>query len=173
MSVAVFLRAAQKGFRLTACSRCRMPVPRRGGEDCLASSTAGLTDNRLSRRLFSQVSQAEPEKPAVSEQPESSDEDGGGLFGDAWWPVAAEHCYKRLAQRPQGLPEDPMAQGVLSWVEYELARREPEEGEAAAPASAIPPSQRDEPPKPLPEDGRWVWLLRSEGELVGPGGDRG
>merc|ERR1712187_275892 len=45
----------------------------------------------------------------------------GGLFGEYWWPTAADYCHKRLAQRAQGLPEDPLAHGVLSWIEYELA----------------------------------------------------
>jgi len=123
---AAVLRIAPMALRLTTFSRrSAIAAPRRIGDHYLASSRACLASNWVGYRFLSQVSRTEPETPAASEQPESSDEDGGGLFGDAWWPVVAEHCHKRLAQRPQGLPEDPMAQGVLSWVEYELARRQP------------------------------------------------
>eukprot|EP00434_Breviolum_minutum_P007386 symbB.v1.2.006520.t1/scaffold380.1/size216529/10 len=53
---------------------------------------------------------------ASSSAETGEDESGSGLFSDAWWPEVAQRCHQRLAQRPQTLPEDPMAQGVVSWV---------------------------------------------------------
>mmetsp|Transcript_53122 Transcript_53122/g.95921 ORF Transcript_53122/g.95921 Transcript_53122/m.95921 type:complete len:152 (-) Transcript_53122:17-472(-) len=103
----------------------------------------------------------------------AASEEESGLFSDAWWPDVAQRCHERLAARPHLLPEDPMAQGVLSWVEYELARSVPEPGKARPKKDEVPISQRDEPPQPLPEDGKWRWLLRSPGEIVGPKGERG
>merc|ERR1712217_919665 len=107
----------------------------------------------------------------------------GGLFGEYWWPTAADYCHKRLAQRAQGLPEDPLAHGVLSWIEYELALSTDSEprkpSRNATTSDADKSADEKEPPltereeigmKPLPVDTDWRWLLRGKGEIVGPKG---
>eukprot|EP00933_Yihiella_yeosuensis_P044812 TRINITY_DN40084_c0_g1_i1.p1 TRINITY_DN40084_c0_g1~~TRINITY_DN40084_c0_g1_i1.p1 ORF type:complete len:192 (+),score=47.47 TRINITY_DN40084_c0_g1_i1:68-643(+) len=148
--------------------------------------TAWRLDHQL--RYSSSNSGAEASEATKEEIESQGDDEGNGLFCDRWWPLAASRCCNQLAKRPQGLPEDPMAQGVLSWVEYELARgeqTEEEEAEKAAskktstsedgttPSSSrpLPFSQKDEPPKPLPEDGKWRWILRNKGEMHGARGD--
>eukprot|EP00927_Polykrikos_kofoidii_P049937 TRINITY_DN43909_c0_g1_i1.p1 TRINITY_DN43909_c0_g1~~TRINITY_DN43909_c0_g1_i1.p1 ORF type:complete len:236 (+),score=30.48 TRINITY_DN43909_c0_g1_i1:90-710(+) len=112
--------------------------------------------------------------------------DGGedteqSLFSEVWWPKVAQHVHERLAGRPQLLPEDPMAHGVMSWIEYELACK-PLSKQGAVDASnkddvatpeAEPQTRRlDDELLPLPKDADWRWMLRSNGEIVGPkGGD--
>mmetsp|Transcript_73321 Transcript_73321/g.237455 ORF Transcript_73321/g.237455 Transcript_73321/m.237455 type:complete len:209 (-) Transcript_73321:39-665(-) len=114
--------------------------------------------------------------------------DQTSLFCDFWWPTVSDRVHRRLAERAQGLPEDPAAQGVLSWVEYELARgsaaptaptRAPKVGAAGAKEdtdaeanSSLPQLPNDKPPEPLTIEGDWQWLLRGRGEIVGPRGDR-
>uniref|UniRef100_A0A7S4V5W0 Uncharacterized protein n=1 Tax=Alexandrium monilatum TaxID=311494 RepID=A0A7S4V5W0_9DINO len=132
-----------------------------------AEASEGEPDTASTRSVLGGAQQL-----ASVEGSSASDADtGGGLFCDLWWPTVADHCHRRLAQRPQGLPEDPLAQGVLSWVEYELARKAPPSPGGAE--KAVERSCRDENPTPLPADGDWRWLLRGKGEIVGPKGDRG
>merc|ERR1719282_288183 len=126
------------------------------------------------------------------------DANSGALFCDLWWPTVADRCFQRLANRPQGLPEDPLAHGILSFIEYELARRPPSAQEPTvdataetsmpdggsvelaenAPAEPAAAQVRDyvasqsDGPTPLPKDVQWQWLLRSHGEIVGPKGGR-
>eukprot|EP00931_Biecheleriopsis_adriatica_P089068 TRINITY_DN63258_c0_g1_i1.p1 TRINITY_DN63258_c0_g1~~TRINITY_DN63258_c0_g1_i1.p1 ORF type:complete len:164 (+),score=33.02 TRINITY_DN63258_c0_g1_i1:35-526(+) len=149
-------------------SRCHMlPV-------ALWTAPAYGTGKQFAARYSSGESSAGGSEAPSNNSSCSEEEVSGGLFCDAWWPEVADRCFKQLATRPQGLPEDPMAQGILAWVEYELARGEAKPGEAAtAKKDEVPLSQRDEPPTPLPEDGEWAWLLRNSGEMVGPKGDRG
>eukprot|EP00747_Dinoflagellata_sp_TGD_P031700 gnl/TRDRNA2_/TRDRNA2_135491_c0_seq1.p1 gnl/TRDRNA2_/TRDRNA2_135491_c0~~gnl/TRDRNA2_/TRDRNA2_135491_c0_seq1.p1 ORF type:complete len:143 (+),score=26.02 gnl/TRDRNA2_/TRDRNA2_135491_c0_seq1:71-499(+) len=89
------------------------------------------------------------------------DDVGGGLFCDAWWPRNADTVFKQLARRPQGLPEDPLAHGILSYIEYELACKPlPKEGEAVEGA---------EEAKAATDPG---WDLRGRGEVVFPRGEQ-
>merc|ERR1711904_453039 len=104
-------------------------------------------------------------------------------MGDAWWPTVARRVHRRLGRLPQGLPEDPLAHGVLSWVEYELAvkPRDQWEASAAAPPGGGPsgseegggaasdvdldklqpiergPNIQEAPFAPLPTDVDWRW----------------
>eukprot|EP00929_Paragymnodinium_shiwhaense_P067114 TRINITY_DN33780_c0_g1_i2.p1 TRINITY_DN33780_c0_g1~~TRINITY_DN33780_c0_g1_i2.p1 ORF type:complete len:225 (+),score=40.96 TRINITY_DN33780_c0_g1_i2:102-776(+) len=120
------------------------------------------------------------------------EEDTGGIFNDTWWPVVAEKVHKNLAGRPQLLPEDPLAHGVMSFIEYELAARRPEDrpqeqesmtrpsdaaqdssqspGDDGTLGSAAPWRRRREDPglTPLPTDVNWKWTLNGDGEIVGP-----
>ena len=96
---------------------------------------------------------------------------GGGLYADSWWPSVSRQVHDSLAQRPQGLPQDPLAQGVMSWIEYELAckPRDPAKKASAGEDSSLP-SSTDPEFRPLEKNEEWRWILRSDGELVGPKG---
>mmetsp|Transcript_90494 Transcript_90494/g.141880 ORF Transcript_90494/g.141880 Transcript_90494/m.141880 type:complete len:189 (+) Transcript_90494:74-640(+) len=153
------------------------------------------------RRCSSQPEQRANVSPSSEESPGSGQaSESGGLFGDMWWPTVAHHVQKRLAQRPSGLPEDPLAQGVMSWVEYELARKPSSVAQAAKAQGversddandSLPVKGGDDdvvdgntevedkrlgpqqgPPVPLPPEAEsWRWHLRGRGEIVGPRGD--
>merc|ERR1711924_311694 len=100
------------------------------------------------------------------------------MFSDIWWPKVAHQCHRRLAARPQLLPEDPEANGVLSFIEYELACK-PQSAtcqqelrtDIKNPSAFNKPSP-DESIKPLSRDEEWRWLLRGAGEVVFPKGGR-
>mmetsp|Transcript_136968 Transcript_136968/g.425559 ORF Transcript_136968/g.425559 Transcript_136968/m.425559 type:complete len:173 (-) Transcript_136968:104-622(-) len=163
---------------LAAASICRSGRPR-AVRLLSAAPWAPLRGGPQGRlRAFSAEAtpEAAPEAAAVEASPAPGEDAGGGLFGDVWWPTVADRVHRRLAQRPQGLPEDPLAQGVLSWVEYELARKTPRDTKRIAQGDEAPEPERetscqDEHPTPLPANGDWRWLLRGSGEIVGPKGD--
>mmetsp|Transcript_21290 Transcript_21290/g.38875 ORF Transcript_21290/g.38875 Transcript_21290/m.38875 type:complete len:174 (-) Transcript_21290:20-541(-) len=103
----------------------------------------------------------------------TTDSSGSGLFSDDWWPSVADQVHRRLAMRGQGLPEDPLAQGVLSFIEYELASKAA--GVGGGTKQAEEDTNRDrvpspDAPVPLPEGEEWRWLLRGAGEIIGPKG---
>merc|ERR1719401_436030 len=112
------LLGASRGFRSHAIN-----LGRRG-------SLTGSVHNRYAKSFSDQVplpttavgkETLEKASGSTSTRAHEPTSESGGLFGEVWWPTVSEIVFQRLAQRPSGLPEDPLAQGVMSFVEYELA----------------------------------------------------
>eukprot|EP00928_Gymnodinium_smaydae_P025744 TRINITY_DN20414_c0_g1_i1.p1 TRINITY_DN20414_c0_g1~~TRINITY_DN20414_c0_g1_i1.p1 ORF type:complete len:214 (-),score=26.30 TRINITY_DN20414_c0_g1_i1:57-656(-) len=166
---------------LASCQRVLTPQPAFGS----VLSAAG------SRRAFAASEGSSASASSESGDGSKSDSDGlpdesnESLFSESWWPDAADQCFQRLAGRPQLLPEDPLAHGIVSFVEYELACKPLPARKASEKTGKADGAQKgddenqtvrsqqdpDEPLTPLERDGSWRWMLYGTGEIVGAKGE--